>query len=265
MKLNRLFLPPVLLFLSSSLLAQVDYTIQLKNGFVHTQHNIKKAVVDSFNTSASRFRQKTFAILQFETIPTEATKKLLSENGIELLEYIPNNAYTVTISGHPSLTVLEQAKARSVFQPSPEQKMEIRLASGNIPSSAIKVAGTVDVWISFVKTFSSQEVVSDLQQLNIDILSRQYQSYRILSLRIAANRLKELAALPFVEYVQAAPGGDQALNFNSRTASGANVLNADITDGGKGLNGEGITVGVGDNADIQTHVDFKGRLINRAP
>ena len=212
----------------------------------------------------ARFQQKTFAILQFETIPAEATKKMLSANGIELLEYIPNNAYTVTISGNPSLTILEQAKARAIFQPSPEQKMETRLASGIIPSSAVKVAGTVDLWISFPKTFSSQEVINDLKQLNIDILSTQYQSFRILSLRIALNRLKELAALSFVEYVQAAPGGDQHLNFNSRYASRANLLNAGIANGGKGLNGEGITVGVGDNADVQTHIDFAGRLINRA-
>ena len=83
MKLNRIFLLSVLLSLSSSLLAQVDYTIFLKNGFVHPQPNIKKAFVDSFNTRAARFQQKTFAILQFESLPTEETKKMLSAKGIE--------------------------------------------------------------------------------------------------------------------------------------------------------------------------------------
>ena len=32
--------------------------------------------------------------------------------------------------------------------------------------------------------------------------------------------------------------------------------------GGKGLKGEGVTIGIGDDADIQYHIDFKGRLIN---
>lgn len=265
MKLNRLFLLSVLLFVSSSLLAQVDYTLRLKSGFVQLQPNIKKAFIDSFNTRTARFQQKTFAILQFEFIPTEEIKKLLSANGIELLEYIPNNAYTVSISGNPSSAILEQAKARSILQPTPEQKMESTLASGIIPSSAIKVAGTVDVWISFPKTFSSQDVINNLRQLNVDVLSNQYQSYRILSLRIASNRLKEIAALPFVEFLQAAPGGDQTLNYNSRYGSRANFLNASIANGGKGLNGEGVAVGVGDNADVQTHIDFRGRLINRSP
>lgn len=265
MKSNRFFLLSVLLSFSSSLFAQADYTLRLKSGVVTLQPNIKKVFVDSFNTRSARFQQKTFAILQFESIPTEAVKKFLSANGIELLEYIPNNAYTVSISGNPSYSVLEQAKARSVFQPSPEQKMDLRLASGVIPSSAVKVAGTVDVWISFPKTFSSQDVVNNLKQLNVDVLSTQFQFYRILSLRIASNRLKEIAALPFIEYVQPAPAGDQALNFNSRYGSRANLLNASIADGGKGLNGEGVVVGIGDNADIQNHIDFAGRLIDRAP
>lgn len=263
MKLNRLSLLSVLLLFSTFLFAQ-DYSLHLKNGFIQLQPNIRKGVVDSFNIKAALFQHKTFAILQFETIPTEATKKLLSANGIELLEYIPNNAYTVSISGNPSSAILELAKARSILQPSPEQKMEARLASGIIPPSAIKVAGTVDVWISFPKTYSSEEVISNFKQLNIDVLSIQYQSYRILSLRIASSRLRELAALPFVEFVQPAPGGDQPLNYNSRAASGANILNTSIANGGKGLNGEGITVGIGDNADAQTHIDFAGRLIDRA-
>ncbi|MBO9682462.1 MAG: S8 family serine peptidase, partial [Flavisolibacter sp.] len=263
MKFNRLSLLFALILFSPVLFAQ-DYSLHLKNGFVKLQPNIRKGLVDSFNIKAVRFQRKTFAILQFESIPTEATKKLLSANGIELLEYIPNNAYTVSISGNPSSTILELAKARSILQPSPEMKMESRLASGIIPPSAIKVAGTIDVWISFPKTYSSEEVINNFKQLNFDVLSIQYQSYRILSLRIASNRLKELAALPFVEFVQAAPGGDQPLNYNSRSASGATALNASIANGGKGLNGEGITVGIGDNADVQTHIDFSGRLINRA-
>ena len=174
MKLNRLFLLSVSLFISLSLLAQAERSIKLKNDVVQLQPNIKKAFIDSFNTKVARFGTKAFAILQFENIPSEETKKLLLANGIELLEYVPDNAYTVSISGTPSIAVLEQAKARSIFQPTPEQKMETRLASGSIPASAIKIPGTMDVWISFAKSFSSQEVVNTLRQLNFDILSSQF-------------------------------------------------------------------------------------------
>jgi hypothetical protein len=143
--------------------------------------------------------------------------------------------------------------------------MNVFFAQGKIPSWAVKAAGTVDVWIRFPKTFSTTEVLDQLKQLNIEVLSLSYQTYGILALRIAPGKITELASLPFVEYVQPAPPADQPLNFNSRTASRANVLNASISNGGKGLNGEGVTIGIGDNADVQTHIDFAGRLINRAP
>ena len=111
MKLNRQLLLSVLFLPSVIFAQQIEQTIQLKNGFVRLEPNIKKAFLDSFSKKATRFHQKTFAVLQFESIPTEETKKLLSASGVELLEYIPNNAYTVSISGSPSVAIFEQAKA----------------------------------------------------------------------------------------------------------------------------------------------------------
>lgn len=265
MKHNQLFLLSVLLIFSSSIFAQKEKSIQLRNGVVNIESNICKHILDSFNTHAVRYQQKALAVLQFESLPSEEAKNFLSQNGIELLQYIPNNSYTVTISKNLDSGILQQAKARSVFQLAPQQKMETKLAQGIVPPFAVKVAGTVDVWISFPKTFSLTEVVIGLKQLNFDLTSAKLQAYRILEVRIAFNRLKELAALPFVEYVQTIPSGDQPLNYNSRFGSRANFLNASLADGGKGLNGEGVVLGIGDNADVQTHVDFAARLINRAP
>jgi hypothetical protein len=185
-------------------------------------------------------------------------------SGVELLEYIPDQSYTVSIRGSLDLTILQAANARAIFQLSPAQKTEARLR-GPIPSWAVKIAGTVDVWISFPQSFSQQQVLEHLKALNVDVLSAQLASARILSLRIAQNRVKEIAALPFVEYMQLAPAGDQLLNSNNRYASRATLLNATLADGGKGLKGEGVVIGIGDNADIQTHIDFAGRLINRSP
>ena len=34
--------------------------------------------------------------------------------------------------------------------------------------------------------------------------------------------------------------------------------------GGRNLRGEGVVIGVGDNADPLAHVDFSGRIINRS-
>ena len=264
MKYNQTVLLIALCLISSVSLAQKKPLLFLKSGPVSVETEIKQSSLDSFNKKVSRYNNKAFAVLQFESIPTEGTKKALKANGIELLDYLPDNAYTVSITGNANLAILQQAKAKALMQLSPQQKMESGLSKGFIPSWAIKTAGTVDVWISFPKTYTVDEVIQGLSKINIDVISREHQSYHILSLRLARNRLTELASLPFIEYVQPAPSQSQPLNYNSRAVSRASLLNAAIADGGKGLNGEGVVVGVGDNADVQTHIDFAGRLIDRS-
>jgi hypothetical protein len=265
MKLNRFLLTAAFSFFCTILSAQKQpQPILLKSGSIQPTENIRQANLDSFNIKAARYNNKAFALLQFENLPTEEIKKLLSINGVELLDYIPNNTYTVSINGEAKLNVLQNAKAKALLQLSPQQKMQTVLAEGKFPAWAVKINGTIDCWISFPKTFSGVEAISALKQSNIDITSLQWQSYRIIAIRIAQNRLSELASFPFIEYVQAAPPEDQPLNMNSRNSSKANILNASVTDGGRGLRGEGVVVGVGDNADVETHMDFKGRLINRA-
>ncbi|RYZ30152.1 MAG: T9SS type A sorting domain-containing protein [Chitinophagaceae bacterium] len=259
MKQNHLLLV-VLLALSTSLFAQ---SIQLRTGSFQPASNIRKEAIDSFNISSKRFSGQSFAVIQFNRLPTTGEQKALIANGITLLEYLPQYAYTVSIKGNVSADALRLAGARSIFQLQPKQKMPEYFARGIIPSWAVKVAGTVDVWISFQKTVTAPEVLAQLRAANVDILSEEHKQYRVLALRIAANRIQEIAALPFVEYIQPAPPKDQPLNYNSRVGSGANALNASVTNGGRGLNGQGIVIGVGDNADIQNHVDFNGRIINR--
>lgn len=266
MKLNQILLLAVLLFFAGTLTAQkkTDFLLHLKNGSLQTAGNISKQAIDSFNSKIVRTNNKSFAIIQFESIPTQEIRNQLLSGGIELLEYIPNKAYTVSIKGDVNLTALQKSKARSVISLSGKQKMQASLADGKIPSWAIKVQGTVDLWISFPKTFSVAEIAAELKQLNADLISTKYQNFRILTIRIASNRIEEIAAYPFVEFIQPIPSGDHVLNYNSRSGSRANVLNASVANGGKGLNGEGIVVGVGDNADLQDNIDFTGRLINRA-
>jgi hypothetical protein len=238
--------------------------IYLRNSTITPAENIRQGYVDSLNARLPRSNNKALVLIQFNKLPTENQRKELLSNGVELLEFLSGNAYTATINGNINASVLSRVKARSVIEISPELKMSTALARGQIASWAVKAVGTVDVWVSFPGSFSINEVVAALKERNIEILSLTNQSYRIIALRIAVSRLKELSTLPFIDYVQPAPAEDQPLNYNDRTASRANVLNASIADGGRGLNGEGIVVGIGDNADIRSHTDFSGRLINRA-
>src|SRR6187431_3085326 len=126
MKANRLLLLTILLFSLVNGYSQ-NNAVHLSSGTIHPAANIHQAVIDSFNSHTIRLNNKAFAVIQFESIPSEQIKDRLSATGIELLEYIPDNAYTVGISGNLDLNILQMAKARAIFQLSSAQKMESRL------------------------------------------------------------------------------------------------------------------------------------------
>ncbi len=266
MKPNPIPVIAAWLLLSFSAAAQNDspYDLLLRSGSFIPEKNITSERIAQFNSSATRLSGKTFAIIQFDAIPTQQERAQLDLSGIELLDYIPNNAYTVTISGSLSQELLIQTKARAVIEVSAKQKMQPELAKGIYPSWAMNAAGFIDVWISFPKSFSAESVKQELRNKNIEIISDQYKIYRILALRMPLHLLNELASLPCVEFIQAAPAKDKNLNYNSMFAARANILKASFANGGRNLNGQGVTIGVGDDGDIQTHLDFTNRLINRA-
>ena len=262
MKFNPIPLITICLLVSFSLDAQEDskYQIHLQEeAFIPTKNITTEALADQQENWKS-IKGRFFVFIQFEIIPGEEGRKQLQQAGIELLDYIPYNTYTATVRGNINVSLLQQLNARAVFEPTSKQKMQRQLARGIFPLHAIKVPGTIDLWISFPKTFSIDEVISELNSKNVDVTSTIYKNYRILAIRIPQTRLEELAAWPIVEYVQPIPGEDQPLNIKSMASSRANVLNASF---GRNLNGDSVVVGVGDDSNPFRHIDFNDRIINR--
>jgi hypothetical protein len=270
MRSNPIPLIAMALFLSLSLKAQDPslYSLRLNSGSFIPSENITTEKINAFNQASSKAFGKTFAVVQFEKIPTEDEKQVLKREGVELLDYIPNNAYTAIITRMPDENFLRGLKTRAFIELTAAQKMQPELVSGNFPSRAVKVAGTVDVWISFPRSFTFTEVNTILREKNFDIISQELKAYRIIALRVTVQRLGELALLPCVEYVQSVPGEDVPLSAFwtnwGKDGARASQLNAPLSQGGKNLNGSGVVIGIGDDSDPQPHPDFTGRLISRA-
>ena len=238
------------------------HRVALRSGSFIPEKNITPEKVTEFSNRAARSGNKGFALLQFEQLPGPEQRKQLQAAGIELLEYIPQNSFTISYSGTLKAELLQQVQARAVVELKAAQKMQPDLARGNFPGSATKISGTIDLWISYPKTFNHDFVVTELRNKNIDILPSLYKNYRIIGVRISSSRVDELADLPFVEYVQFAPGPDVGLNDISVTNGRANVLQSSLP-GGRNLRGDGVVIGIGDDADPLRHADFSDRIINR--
>jgi hypothetical protein len=251
--------------LSLPVIAQQDprYRLELLNSPFTPQKDISEQRTRDLNRRAVRVNRKFFAIIQFESIPTAEEKLQLQRSGIELIDYIPRNSYSVTVRDSLSFATLTRVKARAVVELSPEQKMHPSLAQGIFPAHAVKRAGSVDVLIGFPRTFAFDIVRAELSSRNIDVVSTTWVNYNIVGLRISTNRLKEIASLPFVTYMAAIPKDDEPVNNKSVVIGRGNVLHSALP-GGRNLKGEGVVIGIGDDANPLNHIDFNGRLINRS-
>jgi hypothetical protein len=240
------------------------YQLVLKSGAFTPEQNVTDSGMARINRkAASRGAGKSLIIIQFESLPTISERQQLLANGIELIEYVPHNAYTATVSGGFDLVLLKKLRTRAIIEPSPSQKMDPSLTGSTFPSRAVKLRGSLDLWVSFPATIPAEKVLAGLRGSGFEIVSTLQLAYRIIEVRIPENRLEELAALPFIEYVQPLPGEEEVINNKSRVNTRANILQSPLP-GHYNLSGEGVVVGVGDALEPSQHIDFTGRLINRS-
>ncbi|GAA4322397.1 S8 family serine peptidase [Flaviaesturariibacter amylovorans] len=254
----------VLLCFAGSLAAQEPAsTIRLRTGALSVS-TPDRHLVDSLSRTLPRIGGRVQWVLQFGSVPAEGVRKALAAAGIELQQYLGEGTYTAAVAGTPAVSALAAAGVRGLSALAPEQKMDALLKRAQLPAWAVATPGTIDVLIRVPKSFSIATILTALQERRLPVTDLALQRYGILGLRLAPSRLRELAALPFVEYLQPRPPAPQPLNYNNRSGSRAGMLGAPLAAGGRALDGSGVVLGIGDDADVQTIGDFNGRLINHA-
>lgn len=260
---NRAALAFLCFLLSILAYGQNERTVVLRSGPLSIRENVRASFVDSFNRTAPRLNNKANILLRFESVPSEQLKKQLAASGIHLHQFVTPGLYTATITGPADITVLRQSGITSLVTLGPAQKTDRLLKGNKLPAWAVKVPGTIDIAIAYPPSFSYAEVSQYLKERNIDIVSNKWAMYGNLSLRISPVRITEVASFPFVEFAEPAAPELEMYNHKSRQQSRANVLSASSANGGLGLNGEGVAIGIGDNSAIYTQADFTGRLVER--
>ena len=95
MKNIIIFLVLILTTISNSIFSQeLSKNILLKSGEFIPKAKINLSFINAELVNGSYYR-----FMQFSKIPSETTKNILVENGIQFLEYIPYNTYLVSVSG----------------------------------------------------------------------------------------------------------------------------------------------------------------------
>lgn len=241
-----------------------DYRLFLKSKKIIPESISPSFTWQSFTTINKPFNSKYFVVIQFHQIPTQQLVQQLASKGIRLLNYVPNYAYTAIITQPLTTQNLQQLKIRSIIKPDASFKIHPSLLQQNLPNWAVKQNGTVDVLVNISTAITIREAKQYLLQKNYSIINEDWSKYQVLIVRTSQQRIEELAAIPFIEYTEPIAPDAKDLNNEMRNNARANILNAPLSAGGEGLNGAGVTIGIGDNGAPVTHVDTKDRIINRS-
>ncbi|MFT3681692.1 MAG: S8 family serine peptidase [Ferruginibacter sp.] len=236
---------------------QKEQPVRFANGNFIPGSNVSKQTLRKESLLRSVFADNYYVLLQFSTLPSKEQLSELKNNGIILGDYIPGNAYMASVKKTFDFSRLKNLKISSVNMIPPFYKIDKRLLDYTADSTKDEQHLFA---INYFKDIDEQTIKQSLRNAGAIIESVKFTAAGVIYVQADKNIIDAIAAIPFVNSISLQSVKDKPLNDKSiaiHTVSGL------ISPVGRKLTGRNVSVGVGDNADISTHADFTGRLINR--
>jgi len=254
-------LPCILLFFiqlaSLASVAQEVKPVQFANGNFKTNTNIANGLFKNEDVRLARYNDVYYVLVQFSSLPSAAAKQRLEQEGLLLDTYLPGNAYLATIKNNFDFRKAKSFQLIAINSVPAFYKIDQKLIEFQEPADKEQ---TYNMAVTFYQSIDKKLVKAALQQLGAVIASTRFDDGNTIFIQVNTAIVDAIASLPFVSSITLQTLKDKTLNYNEIAAHGISGLN---NLNGKNLNGKNVTIGVGDNADISTHIDFAGRLINR--
>jgi hypothetical protein len=240
---------------ASGQVTTVSKSVRLKDHNVSLDENVGH-FLDRNQSSIGSAKQ---VILQFSTLPSDAEKKHLAENGITLLEYISENTFLALVSGKaktPRPLLNNLAGIQSV-------KAEWK-ADNYLWQKASATKSSLKCVVSFLPGTLRTDIEKIVTKSGGQLTPGNFENHQYYNITIPASALKDLAANESVYFIGPATE-DRPLDAQSIPAVKGNNAGASPLVGGFGLTGDGVTIGVGDNTSGIFHTDVADRILNYNP
>ncbi len=257
MKKFYLFVFPLFITLNAILAQKLPTRIYFKNGLAVGENNLLPKKLSSSAFQSILYRNKYYALVQFDKIPDPMKRNAMPQYGIYLFDYVKDGAYLAEITNEQSINYLKVAGASILLGIKAQSKLATNLAGLNrqLPADKEDV-----IAVSYFGNIDQHIVKKELERAGAQIVQYKIQPSRILFVHATEKELNKIAALPFVSYISRQSLKIELLNYNNRAIHGVDGVSAAS---GRNLQGAHVTIGMGDNADPSTHIDFSGRLILR--
>ena len=230
--------------------------VRTRNGAVIVRRNIADGTLRRDSLVNVHFEKHYFVLAQFDHLPDTQLKTAMAHGLLRLFDYVSDNAYLAELGDSFSVAQLKTFSISGILGLPTPNKISRRLqehADEDLRDPDVAIA------VGYFGTLRPDRLRHEITTTGAVILPNRLQPPRVLFVR-AANPaiLERLASLPFVSWIASQPIKPRALVYNNRATHGPDALAASHN-----LYGDGVVVGVGDDTDPYTHVDFTGRLIDR--
>ena len=265
----RRFYPIMLCLLASVLVFstiraqqnQAEYTIHFKTGPVVPDNNTHE-YLDSFTGSAeSIYNNQFFKVIQFTEIPDQAVKATLSQAGVTLLDYLPQQAYFASFATDFNPEALKEIGIRSIVDVERDYKLAPVLFEGNYPDHSIMEDGTISLLVSYYPNLDPNQTVTTLMGEGYPIIMRDDFGHYV-NMTVPIADIRRIADLPYIIYLEPIYPVPEPENSTGRTLHRTNVLATDYG-AGRHYDGTGVNVELQDDGIIGPHIDYQGRILDQ--
>lgn len=248
-------------FSASNALSQTadNLEVHLRSGVYSAPTSAQKRNLSQqgFYLSANRLN---YGYVQFSEPLTTAQIKALEDDGVQLLEYIPENTYyigTENLKKQSSLWNMHRNGLAYFFQFPARYKIDPMISSGNIPLYANPHSDYILVTV-ITAPQAQKEVEKYCNRTKIELLNFQNEE-GLFSMKLRKEQLQSLAENSWVRYIELSAPPKELKNkkgrVNHRIYPLRNSINSTYP-----LLGEDILVGQWDGGQIGLHEDLEGRI-----
>ncbi|MBI3720348.1 MAG: S8 family serine peptidase [Sphingobacteriales bacterium] len=251
----------LLLLVTTTIYAQKQPLIRLRSGNKMAETNLQSEKIKT-HLRKSSFNNQSFTIVQFNKLPDANALSNLQQAGIKLLQYIPDNAYWISMPSSFESHKLASLGVRGVYEPTTADKSGKSLYNAWQSATINKTNNYVSVNISCLNAGNKEELKKELRAAGAIILNAEFEDQNIFQAKISTGDIEKITAIPYVYFIEKAADKSTPLLYITNATHNVYALTSTIG-AARGLSGSGVTVGVGDETDANAHIDFSDRLINR--
>lgn len=238
--------------------SQSNNQIKFKSGNVIPADSFSEALNMSAFNKDELVNGNYYRLIQFNSIPSEATKEQLLSLGVNLVYYIPSNAFIAEIKREVDLNQLVSYGAIWISKLETNYKLSKKLFNKAYDDWALNGANIKINAVAF-NTLSNTEITKALNSVGASIISLNYANIAQVELPIVS--LESIYALPHFHYFEQVDAPGEPENLVGVTNHRSNNLATSYSTGLK-YDGTGVVVMLQDNSMLDDHIDYTGRFFD---